>query len=353
NAATELIPLSWPEFASIHPYVPESQAEGYHQILNELSEMLCQITGLSACSLQPNSGAQGELARLMTMKAYHEDHDDAQRDVVIIPISSHGTNPASAVMAGMKVVVVKCDEKGSIDVLDLKEKAEKNKENLAGLMVTYPSTYGVFELAIQEVCDIIHENGGLVYFDGANMNAEAGYANPNSVGADLCHLNLHKTFAIPHGGGGPGAGPICVNDKLKPYLPANPAIKKEDSSKNIHAVSAAHFGSASILLISYGYLKLLGAKGLKNTSEFAVLNANYMKTALEKHYPVLYSGHNNTCAHEFIVDVRDFKKVGIEAEDIAKRLIDYGFHAPTLAFPVPGTLMVEPTESEDKKELDR
>ena len=353
NAATELIPLSWPEFASIHPYVPESQAEGYHQILNELSEMLCQITGLSACSLQPNSGAQGELAGLMTMKAYHEDHDDAQRDVVIIPISSHGTNPASAVMAGMKVVVVKCDEKGSIDVLDLKEKAEKNKENLAGLMVTYPSTYGVFELAIQEVCDIIHENGGLVYFDGANMNAEAGYANPNSVGADLCHLNLHKTFAIPHGGGGPGAGPICVNDKLKPYLPANPAIKKEDSSKNIHAVSAAHFGSASILLISYGYLKLLGAKGLKNTSEFAVLNANYMKTALEKHYPVLYSGHNNTCAHEFIVDVRDFKKVGIEAEDIAKRLIDYGFHAPTLAFPVPGTLMVEPTESEDKKELDR
>ncbi len=353
NAATELIPLSWPEFSSIHPHVPAAQSEGYHQILQELSDMLCTITGLSACSLQPNSGAQGELAGLMTMKAYHDDHGDTERDIVLIPISSHGTNPASAVMAGMKVVVVKCDEKGSIDVRDLKEKAEGNKDRLAGLMVTYPSTYGVFELAIKEICDIIHENGGLVYLDGANMNAEAGYSNPGTIGADVCHLNLHKTFAIPHGGGGPGAGPICVNEKLKPYLPAAPSGKKDTTSKNIHAVSAAQFGSASILLISYGYLRLLGAKGLKKATEFAVLNANYMKTALEKHYPVLYSGHNNTCAHEFIIDVRAFKKLSIEAEDIAKRLIDYGFHAPTLAFPVPGTLMVEPTESEDKKELDR
>lgn len=352
NAAAELIPLSWPEFAQLHPYVPEEQAKGYLRILEELSDMLCEITGFSACSLQPNSGAQGEFAGLMTIRAYHQDHGEGQRDVVIIPISAHGTNPASAVMAGMKVVVVQCDEKGSIDVKDLREKAEAHKDSLAGLMVTYPSTYGVFELAIREICDIIHANGGLVYLDGANMNAQAGYTSPGHIGADVCHLNLHKTFAIPHGGGGPGAGPICVNEKLKPYLPADP-VAREKGAKSIPAVSAAHFGSASILLISYGYLKMLGAAGLKKATEAAVLNANYMKTRLEKYYPVLYSGHNNTCAHEFIVDLRAFKPLGIEAEDVAKRLMDYGFHAPTLSFPVPGTLMIEPTESEDKKELDR
>lgn len=353
NAASELIPLSWPEFSQLHPFVPKEQAAGYEQILDELSAMLCEITGFAACSLQPNSGAQGEFAGLMTIKAYHQDKGQENRNVVIIPISAHGTNPASAVMAGMKVVVVKCDEKGSIDVNDLREKAAANKENLAGVMVTYPSTYGVFELAIREICDIIHENGGLVYLDGANMNAQAGFTSPGIIGADVCHLNLHKTFAIPHGGGGPGAGPICVNEKLKPYLPGNPAEEKVTTSKNIHAVSAANFGSASILLISYGYLKMLGANGLKKVTEYAVLNANYMKTRLEDYYPVLYSGHNNTCAHEFIVDLREFKPLGIGAEDIAKRLMDYGFHAPTLSFPVPGTLMVEPTESEDKKELDR
>ncbi len=352
NAASELIPLSWPEFSGLHPYVPEEQAGGYKAILEELADMLCKITGLAACSLQPNSGAQGEFTGLMTIRAYHRDRGEENRNVVLIPISAHGTNPASAVMAGMKVVVVKCDQKGSIDVTDLREKAEANKENLAGVMVTYPSTYGVFELAIREVCEIIHENGGLVYLDGANMNAQAGYTSPGFIGADVCHLNLHKTFAIPHGGGGPGAGPICVNEKLKPYLPGNPVTKREHKKK-IHAISAAFYGSASILLISYGYLKMLGAGGLKKATEFAVLNANYMKTRLEPYYPILYSGHNNTCAHEFIIDLRDFKSLGIEAEDVAKRLMDYGFHAPTLSFPVPGTLMTEPTESEDKKELDR
>ena len=353
NAASELIPLSWPAFAQLHPYVPLQQAGGYRQILTELAEMLCEITGMSACSLQPNSGAQGEFTGLMTIRAYHRDRGDEHRNVVIIPISAHGTNPASAVMAGMKVVVVQCDDKGSIDVEDLRQKAEAHRDQLAGLMVTYPSTYGVFELAIREICDIIHAHGGLVYLDGANMNAQAGYTCPGIIGADVCHLNLHKTFAIPHGGGGPGAGPICVNDKLKPYLPADPAGIQPPGAKNIPAVSAAAYGSASILLISYGYLKMLGAEGLKKATAFAVLNANYMKTRLEQHYPVLYSGHNNTCAHEFIVDLRVFKSLGIEAEDVAKRLMDYGFHAPTLSFPVAGTLMVEPTESEDKKELDR
>ncbi len=352
NAASELIPLSWPEFSRLHPYVPKKQAEGYEMVLQELSDMLCSITGLAACSLQPNSGAQGEFTGLMTIRAYHKDRGEENRNVVIIPISAHGTNPASAVMAGMKVVVVKCDEKGSIDVNDLREKAEAHKENLAAVMVTYPSTYGVFELAIREICRIVHENGGLVYLDGANMNAQAGYTSPGHIGADVCHLNLHKTFAIPHGGGGPGAGPICVNDKLKPYLPGNPT-EENAKGKHIHAVSAAAYGSASILLISYGYLKMLGAAGLKKATEFAVLNANYMKTRLEPYYPILYSGHNHTCAHEFIIDLRTFKAFGIEAEDVAKRLMDYGFHAPTLSFPVPGTLMTEPTESEDKKELDR
>jgi glycine dehydrogenase len=354
NAASELIPVSWQEFSQIHPFAPEDQTVGYGQVIDELSDMLCAITGFSACSLQPNSGAQGEFTGLMTIRAYHYDHGDSHRNIVLIPISAHGTNPASAVMAGMKVVVVNCDEKGNIDLNDLRNKAEVNRENLAAIMVTYPSTYGVFEEGIQDICRIVHENGGLVYMDGANMNAQVGYTHPGFIGADVCHLNLHKTFAIPHGGGGPGVGPICVNDKLAPYLPGNifqPADQKKE--KAIHAVSAALYGSASILLISYGYTKMLGIKGMKKVTEYAVLNANYMKSRLEKHYQVLYSGKNNTCAHEFIVDLRPFKKAGIEAEDVAKRLMDYGFHAPTLSFPVPGTLMIEPTESEDKGELDR
>lgn len=354
NAASELIPVSWLEFSQIHPFAPDDQTLGYQEIIEELSDTLCAITGFSACSLQPNSGAQGEFTGLMVIRAYHHDHGEKQRNVVLIPISAHGTNPASAVMAGMKVVVVKCDEKGNIDVADLKAKAEFNKDHLAALMVTYPSTYGVFEESIQDICRMVHDNGGLVYLDGANMNAQVGYTSPGFMGADVCHLNLHKTFAIPHGGGGPGVGPICVNDKLAPYLPGNifqPADQKNE--KAIHAVSAALYGSASILLISYGYTKMLGTKGMKKVTEYAILNANYMKARLEKYFPVLYSGTNNTCAHEFIVDLRPFKKAGIEAEDVAKRLMDYGFHAPTLSFPVPGTLMIEPTESEDKGELDR
>lgn len=354
NAASELIPVSWQEFSQIHPFAPEDQTAGYSEVVDGLSDMLCAITGFSACSLQPNSGAQGEFTGLMTIRAYHHDHGDDHRNIVLIPVSAHGTNPASAVMAGMKVVVVNCDEKGNIDLNDLRNKAEVNKDNLAAIMVTYPSTYGVFEEGIRDICRIVHENGGLVYMDGANMNAQVGYTHPGFIGADVCHLNLHKTFAIPHGGGGPGVGPICVNDKLAPYLPANifqPADQKKE--KAIRAVSAALYGSASILLISYGYTKMLGIKGMKKVTEYAVLNANYMKSRLEEHYPVLYGGKNNTCAHEFIVDLRPFKKAGIEAEDVAKRLMDYGFHAPTLSFPVPGTLMIEPTESEDKDELDR
>lgn len=355
NAASELIPVSWPEFAHLHPYAPEDQAKGYLQIIHELEKMLCSLTGFKACSLQPNSGAQGEFTGLMTIRAYHHDHGQAQRNVVIIPVSAHGTNPASAVMAGMQVVVVKCDERGNIDVEDLREKAEKNKDTLVALMVTYPSTYGVFEESIKEICQIIHDNGGLVYLDGANMNAQAMFTSPAAIGADVCHLNLHKTFAIPHGGGGPGMGPVCANEKLAPYLPGDPIAKSQSQKvvKSIHAISAARYSSASILLISYGYLRMLGAKGIKKVTEYAVLNANYMKTRLEKHYPVLYSGKNNFSAHEFIVDLRPFKKLGIEAEDVAKRLMDYNFHAPTLAFPVPGTLMIEPTESEDQAELDR
>lgn len=353
NAATELIPVSWPEFAHIHPFAPPVQTSGYAQIIEELSEKLCLITGLSACSLQPNSGAQGEFTGLMVIRAYHHDQGHQHRDVVLIPVSAHGTNPASAVMAGMKVVIVKCDERGNIDVDDLRDKAEAHKDNLAALMVTYPSTYGVFEESIQDICSIIHQHGGLVYLDGANMNAQVGYTSPGFIGADVCHLNLHKTFAIPHGGGGPGVGPICVNDRLAPYLPDNVFAEKAENSRAIHAVSAALYGSASILLISYGYIKMLGMAGMRKATEYAILNANYMKARLEKHFPVLYSGKNGTCAHEFIVDLRPFKKVGIEAEDVAKRLMDFGFHAPTLSFPVAGTLMIEPTESEDKGELDR
>ncbi|MBL7703352.1 MAG: aminomethyl-transferring glycine dehydrogenase [Ferruginibacter sp.] len=355
NAATELMPVSWPEFNSIHPFAPASQTAGYRHMIAKLEEYLSEITGFTACSLQPNSGAQGEYAGLLTIRAYHESRKESHRNIVLIPISAHGTNPASAIMAGMKVVVVKSDDKGYIDVADLKLKAEEHKANLAALMVTYPSTYGVFEEGIIDICQIIHDNGGLVYMDGANMNAQVGLTSPGMIGADVCHLNLHKTFAIPHGGGGPGVGPICVNDKLKPFLPGhnvNDTLISTES--NIHAVSAAPYGSASILLISYAYMKMLGAEGVKKSTEYAILNANYMKSRLEKLYPVLYTGSNGYCAHEFIVDLRPFKNTcGIEAEDVAKRLMDYGFHAPTMSFPVPGTIMVEPTESEDKGELDR
>jgi glycine dehydrogenase len=354
NAATELIPVSWPEFGGMHPFAPSSQALGYKQVIDELGEYLCEITGFTACSLQPNSGAQGEYAGLLAIRAYHLGKGDVHRNVVLIPISAHGTNPASAVMAGMKVVVVKSDEDGHIDVPDLKAKAAQYKDTLSALMVTYPSTHGVFEESIVDICNTIHASGGLVYMDGANMNAQVGLTSPGMIGADVCHLNLHKTFAIPHGGGGPGMGPICVNDKLKPYLPGHIAAEPGTSAAPHGAVSAATFGSASILLISYAYIKLLGAEGMKRSTEYAILNANYMRARLEKYYPILYLGNNGTCAHEFIVDLRPFKtSAGIEAEDVAKRLIDYGFHAPTMSFPVPGTIMIEPTESEDKAELDR
>lgn len=352
NAATELIPVSWPEFSLVHPFVPANQVEGYKQITDELSRFLSEITGFTACSLQPNSGAQGEYAGLLTIREYHLSRGDSHRNVVLIPISAHGTNPASAVLAGMKVVVVKSDEDGHIDVADLKAKAEQYKDTLSALMVTYPSTHGVFEESIKDICQIIHDNGGLVYMDGANMNAQVGLTSPGTIGADVCHLNLHKTFAIPHGGGGPGMGPICVNDKLAPFLPGHISIDKKDG--HAHAVSAAPFGSASILLISYAYIKLLGHEGLRRATEYAILNANYMKARLDKHYKILYLGKNGTCAHEFIVDLRPFKNTtGVEAEDVAKRLMDYGFHAPTMSFPVPGTIMIEPTESEPKGELDR
>ena len=352
NAATQLIPVSWPEFNSIHPFAPASQWKGYQQIITELQNWLSNITGFAATSLQPNSGAQGEYAGLLTISAYHTDRNEKHRNIILIPISAHGTNPASAVMAGFKVVVTKCDEAGNIDMTDMRANAEKYKDNLAGLMVTYPSTHGVFEESIKEICDLIHQNGGLVYMDGANMNAQVGLTSPGSIGADVCHLNLHKTFAIPHGGGGPGMGPICVNEKLAPYLPGH--ISLTNSDREIHAVSAAPYGSASILLISYAYIKLLGPDGLKQSTEYAILNANYMKVRLQAGYKILYTGKNGTCAHEFIVDLRPFKQsAGIEAEDVAKRLMDYNFHAPTLSFPVAGTIMIEPTESEDKAELDR
>jgi glycine dehydrogenase len=349
NAATEMIPVSWPEFGGIHPFAPSHQTIGYQEIAKELSSYLCETTGFTACSLQPNSGAQGEYAGLLTIRSYHHARNEAHRDIVLIPISAHGTNPASAVMAGFKVVVVACDEAGNIDFVDLKTKAELHKDNLGALMVTYPSTHGVFEETIIDICQTIHDLGGLVYMDGANMNAQVGLTSPGNIGADVCHLNLHKTFAIPHGGGGPGMGPICVNDKLAPFLPGH-----NYNGDGANAVSAAPLGSASILLISYAYIKMLGADGLTLSTAYAIMNANYMKTRLEKYYTILYAGKNGTCAHEFIIDLRPFKTTaGIEAEDVAKRLIDYGFHAPTMSFPVAGTIMIEPTESEDKGELDR
>ncbi len=347
NAASEMMPLSWSHWGKIHPFAPADQTRGYKYIVDELSKYLCEITAFDACSLQPNSGAQGEYAGLLTIKSFHEANGDHHRKVMLIPISAHGTNPASAVMAGMKVVVVKALENGYIDVEDLKAKAAQYSNELAGVMITYPSTYGVYEETVKDITDIIHQHGGQVYMDGANMNAQVGLTAPGLIGADVCHLNLHKTFAIPHGGGGPGMGPICVKAHLAKHLPGH--VEAGSS----HAVSAAPYGSASILLISYGYIRMLGVAGVKAATEYAILNANYMRAKLDGAYDVLYLGTNGTCAHEFIVDLRPFKKTAeIEAEDVAKRLMDYGFHAPTMSFPVPGTIMIEPTESEDKGELD-
>jgi len=351
NAATEMMPVSWDEWANMHPFMPTEYARGYAQIISELEKYLCDVTGFDACSLQPNSGAQGEYAGLMVIRAYHQATGGAHRNVSLIPSSAHGTNPASAVMAGMEVVVVACDERGNIDVDDLRAKAEQYSDRLSCLMVTYPSTHGVFETSIKEICDIIHQHGGKVYMDGANMNAQVGLTSPAAIGADVCHLNLHKTFAIPHGGGGPGMGPICCNNSLAPYLP-NHIFAQMGGEQGTTAVSAAPWGSASILLISYAYIKMLGAEGVTNATKYAILNANYMKVRLEGAYQILYTGENGRCAHEMIVDMRPFKSLA-GAEDIAKRLMDYGFHAPTLSFPVAGTIMIEPTESESKAELDR
>jgi glycine dehydrogenase len=352
NAATEMLPVTWEHFSRIHPFAPVDQAQGYAQIITELEQALAEITGFAAVSLQPNSGAQGEFAGLMVIRAYHRDRGDAHRDVVLIPASAHGTNPASAAMAGMRVVVVASAANGNVDVADLRKKAGEHRDRLSCLMITYPSTHGVFEDDIKHICAIVHEHGGQVYMDGANMNAQVGLTSPASIGADVCHLNLHKTFSIPHGGGGPGMGPIGVAAHLTPYLPGHP-LAKTGGERAIHAISAAPWGSASILLISYAYIRMLGAEGMRDATRYAILNANYIKARLEQHYPVLYTRANGRVAHELIFDLRAFKAAGIEEMDVAKRLMDYGFHAPTVSFPVAGTLMVEPTESEDKAELDR
>ena len=351
NAASELFPLSWSEFGNLHPFAPFHQARGYHIMFHELEEMLCEITGFDAMSLQPNSGAQGEFAGLMVIRSYHQSRGDEHRNICLIPSSAHGTNPASAVMAGMKVVVIRCDEHGNIDVDSLLDKALEYSENLACLMITYPSTHGVYEEKIIEITKIIHDNGGQVYMDGANMNAQVGITSPAIIGADVCHLNLHKTFAIPHGGGGPGVGPIGVVKHLKPFLPNNPLVNM--GGEHGMSISSAPWGSALALTISYAYIKMLGADGLKLSTEIAILNANYIKEKLSKNFEILYTGDHNRVAHEMIVDFRMFKKYGIEVVDIAKRLMDYGFHAPTVSFPVVGTLMIEPTESESVTELNR
>lgn len=353
NAASEMFPITDPRWGNIHPFVPLDQAEGYQQLIKKLEKQLSIITGFAATSIQPNSGAQGEYAGLLAIRAYHESRGDAHRTICLIPASAHGTNPASAVMAGMKVVVVKSTENGNIDVEDLRLKAEEHKDNLSAVMITYPSTHGVYESAIKEITKIIHDNGGQVYMDGANMNAQVGLTNPGEIGADVCHLNLHKTFAIPHGGGGPGVGPICVAKQLKPFLPSNPVVAT-GGEQAISAISAAPWGSALVSIISYGYITMLGKTGLQKATEIAILNANYIKEKLTKiGYQVLYEGEQGRAAHEMIIDCRPFKTNGIEVVDIAKRLIDYGFHAPTVSFPVAGTLMIEPTESESKEELDR
>jgi glycine dehydrogenase len=352
NAAAEMLPLSMPYWNSIHPFAPLDQVQGYTTMLKKLEHQLNVITGFAGTTLQPNSGAQGEYAGLMTIRAYHLSRGDDQRKICLIPGSAHGTNPASAAMAGMKIIVTKTMENGNIDVEDVREKALQYKDQLSALMITYPSTHGVFESAIREITQIIHDNGGLVYMDGANMNAQVGLTNPATIGADVCHLNLHKTFAIPHGGGGPGVGPICVNEKLVPFLPSNPLVQV-GGDQAITAISGAPYGSALVCLISYGYICMLGSEGITDATKYAILNANYMKARLEEHYPILYTGETGRAAHEMILDCRSFKEKGIEVVDIAKRLMDYGFHAPTVSFPVAGTLMIEPTESEDVAELDR
>jgi glycine dehydrogenase len=353
NAASELIPLTWPEFANIHPFVPTEQAAGFQEVIVGLDSALSEITGFAKMSFQPNSGAQGEYTGLLVIQAYHQSRGDAHRNIALIPTSAHGTNPASAAMCGLKIVLVKCDKQGNIDVADLREKAQQHKDDLACLMVTYPSTHGVYEESISEITGIIHANGGQVYMDGANMNAQVGLTSPGNIGADVCHLNLHKTFAIPHGGGGPGMGPIGVAKHLVPFLPGH-SVVKTGGDQGIHAVSAAPYGSALILLISYGYIKMLGGEGVTEATRIAILNANYIKESLKDHYPTLYSGKNGRCAHEMILACAEFKRdAGVEVGDIAKRLMDYGYHAPTVSFPVADTLMVEPTESESKEELDR
>ncbi len=352
NAAAQMLPLSNPMWGNMHPFVPVEQAAGYQVMLKKLEEQLTEITGFAGTSLQPNSGAQGEYAGLMVIRAYHESRDDHHRNICLIPSSAHGTNPASAVMAGMKVVVTKANEEGNIDVEDLRAKAEEHKDNLAALMITYPSTHGVYESAIKEITGLIHDNGGQVYMDGANMNAQVALTNPGAIGADVCHLNLHKTFAIPHGGGGPGVGPICVAKQLVPFLPSNPLIET-GGEHAITAISGAPWGSALACLISYAYICMLGENGLKKSTQYAILNANYIKERLDGHFDVLYAGEKGRAAHEMIIDCRPFKDHGIEVVDIAKRLMDYGFHAPTVSFPVAGTMMIEPTESESLQELDR
>jgi glycine dehydrogenase len=352
NAATEMLPVTWEHFSRVHPFAPVNQVQGYAEIFRDLEAALCEITGFAAVSLQPNSGAQGEFAGLMVIRGYHRSRGDGHRDVVLIPASAHGTNPASAAMAGMRVVVVASAPGGDIDLDDLRAKAAAHRDRLACLMVTYPSTHGVFEDGIRTICEVVHAHGGQVYMDGANMNAQVGLTSPALIGADVCHLNLHKTFAIPHGGGGPGMGPIGVAAHLAPFLPGHPLVAM-GGDRAIHAVSAAPWGSASILLISYAYIRMLGADGVTRATTHAILNANYLKARLEPYYPVLYAGANGRVAHELIFDLRQFKPSGIDEMDVAKRLMDYGFHAPTVSFPVAGTLMVEPTESEDKVELDR
>ncbi|MGH9371875.1 MAG: aminomethyl-transferring glycine dehydrogenase subunit GcvPB, partial [Vicinamibacterales bacterium] len=355
NAAAEMMPITWPEFSKMHPFAPRDQAEGYAQVFRELEEALCRITGLAAVSLQPNSGAQGEFAGLMTIRAYQRDRGEGQRNVVLIPSSAHGTNPASATMAGLRVVVTACDSNGNVDLVDLRAKAQQHRDVLSALMVTYPSTHGVFEEDIRAICAVIHEHGGQVYMDGANMNAQVGLTSPASIGADVCHLNLHKTFAIPHGGGGPGMGPIAVAAHLAPYLPGH-ALVGVGGDEAIPAIAAAPWGSASILLISYGYIRMLGGPGMTEATRHAILNANYIKARLRGHYGELYANHNGRVAHELIFDLRPFKHgsgASVDEQDVAKRLMDYGFHAPTVSFPVAGTMMIEPTESESKEELDR
>ncbi|MCC6946060.1 MAG: aminomethyl-transferring glycine dehydrogenase, partial [Thermomicrobiales bacterium] len=353
NATSEMMPITWAEFGNLHPFAPRDQAEGYAELFAKLEGALAEITGFAAVSLQPNAGSQGEYSGLLTIRAYHQARGEGHRRVCLIPASAHGTNPASAVMAGMDVVVVACDERGNVDLGDLAAKAEKHRDRLAAIMVTYPSTHGVFEAGIVELCRVVHEAGGQVYMDGANMNAQVGLCRPGDIGADVCHLNLHKTFCIPHGGGGPGMGPIGVAAHLAPYLPNHPVVDGVGGSAGHGPVSAAPWGSASILPISYVYIAMMGAAGLTEATRIAILNANYIAARLQPEYPVLYRGDNGFVAHECIIDVRPLKQAGIEVDDIAKRLMDYGFHAPTMSFPVPGTLMIEPTESESKWELDR